>query len=409
MLQIGFLHKYCYRTHVILCKTFHIISVLGGIFPMNKSLTLHNHIYLKDENEDIYFLEERSDGLHYCILDKNKEILKKDIHLTKFLLRLDTFDIDEKPDTILKKRTYTFKIYKCINKVFSLNDMKFEYIQGSYPTHLDFNKYLDNDIQISIWIDEKHFKRCMYSYIAFLIKNIKNNQAVVNAKNRTLVKNFIKSFLDIIENSRDIYLENFFELHSEEYGYKEFFNAFHIRSNRDFYLSVIHDILKPNHESDKQFIPNPENYKKIGFIKAEQFDNNRETRTYYYVHYKSWYNLVVSKEQSNAEYSFKTLTQDIILWELYQLDILHTINTHKPTVDEDLRNVKNWKYKYLIHKVCKNDYEDSPLSASMLIIDIVKMYESVGYPYIEPSEKLKKNPNICKVDYSKPVERNYPI
>lgn len=390
----------------ILCKTFHLISVLGGIFPMNKSLTLHNHIYLKDENEDIYFLEERNDGLHYCILDKDKEILKDDIHLTKFLLRLDTFDIDEKPDTILKKRTYTFKIYKCINGVFSLNDMKFEYIQGSFPTHLDFNKYLDNDIQISIWIDEKHFKRCMYSYIAFLIKNIKNNQAVVNAKNRTLVKNFIKSFLDIIENSRDIYLENFFNLYSGQRFYSDFFDSFHIHSNKDLYLSGIHNTIIGANERYYELAKSFENYKKIGFIERKQ-DDNREAKTFYYVHYKSWYNLVVNKEQSNAEYSFKTLTQDIILWELYCLDILYTINTHKPTVDEDLRNVKNWKYKYLIHKVCKSDYEDSPLSASMLAIDIVKMYESVGYPYIEPSEELEENPNICRIDLSKPVERNY--
>lgn len=376
----------------------------------DKKLTLHNHIYLKDKNEDIYFLQERNDGLHYCILDKDKEILKDDIHLTQFLLRFDTFNIDEKPDTILKKRTYTFKIYKCINEIYFLNDMKFEYIQSSLPTHLDFNKYLDNDIQISIWIDEKHFKCCMYSYIAFLIQDIKNNQAVVNAKNRTLVKNFIKSFLDIIENSRDIYLENLFNLRSGHPFYSDFFNIFHISSNKDLYLNGIHNMITGSSSSEryKDLIKNFENYKKIGYIDRKQ-DDNRKAKTFYYVHYKSWYNLVVSKEQSNAEYSFKTLTQDIILWELYQLDILYTINTHKPTIDEDLRNVKNWKYKYLIHKVCKSDYEDSPLSASMLAIDITKMYESVGYPYIEPSKELEENPNICRIDYSKPVERNYPI
>lgn len=365
---------------------------------MNKNLTLHNHIYLKDKNEDIYFLEERNDGLHYCILDKDKEILKEDIHLTQFLLRLDTFNIDDKPDSIiLKKRTYTFKIYKCINKVFSLNDMKFEYIQGSYPTHLDFNKYLDNDIQISIWIDEKLFKRCMYSYIAFLIKNIKNNEAVINAKNRTLVENFIRSFLDIIENSRDIYLENFFNLYSGQQFYSQFFNIFHIHSNKDLYLSIIHDTLKPTYDY-KELIQSFENYKKIGYIERKQ-DDNREAKTFYYLHYKSWYNLVVNKEQSNAEYSFKTLTQDIILWELYQLGILYTINSHKPTVDEDLRNIKNWKYKYLIHKVCKSYYckDNHPLSASMLAIDVVKMYESVRYPYIEPSEELEEKPNICRI------------
>lgn len=369
-------------------------------------MILYENIYLKNENKDIYFLQERCDGLHYCISDTEQEILKDDIHLTRFLLRFDTFNIDEKPDTVLKKRTYTFNIYKCIDNIYFFNDMKFEYVQGSLPTPLDFNKYLDNDIQLSIWIDEKLFKRCIYSYITFLIKNIKNNEAVVNARNRLLVKKFIKSFLDIIENSRDIYLENSFNLHSEDYGYKELFNTFHIRSNRDFYLNVIHNILKPNHESDKQFIPNPENYKKIGFIERGQFDNNRETRTYYYIHYKSWYNLVISKEQSNAEYSFKTLTQDIILWELYQLDILHTINTHKPIIDDDLRKSKNWKYKYLIHKVCKHNDEKSPLSASMLAIDIKKMYESVEYPYIEPSKELEENPNTITIDLNKPVNRD---
>lgn len=337
---------------------------------------------VKDEK----LLEEKENGLHYEEINKDGEILK-DVHLTKFLLRYEHTEINE--NASITKRTYVFRIYKCINGEYSENSNLFEYEDGKKLDIDRINTVLDNSIRIlHSRYNNKQFKNYIQDYISLLVKKIPDDIALINTKNREIVKKFIRSFIEILKDGENDYIENRFDEKNEEYlGYFEYND---ISSNKDLYLSIRNNKLSDFVPSEFN-IPSKEYKKQIIGYKERKRDNEDKLQiTCYCLSYKSWYNLVLDKEKSDLHESFKKLQEDVLLEELSNLGILRPVKKKEEIVCNTIKDIKERKYNIYFHYVKRSKQKDC--NTAIIILDVKKMYKIINENYIE--KKIEPEPQI---------------
>lgn len=348
---------------------------------MTKKKLLKIRLLSFDLVKDEKLLEEKENGLHYEEINKDGEILK-DVHLTQFLLRFEHTEINE--NASIKRRTYVFKVYKCVNGEYIENSNLFEYEDGKKLDIDKINTILDNSIRIlHSQFNNKQFKNYIQDYISLLVKKIPDDIALRNIKNREIVKKFVRSFMEILKDGENDYIEDRFDEKNGEY--LEYFEHNDISSNKDLYLSIRNNKLFGLIPSE--FDISSKEYKKqiIGYKERKKDNEHKLQITYYCLSYKSWYNLVLDKEKSDLHESFKKLQEDVLLEELSNLGILRLVRKREEIVCNTIEDIKKKKYSIYFHYVKRSEQKDC--NTAIIMLDVKEIYKIIKENYIE--EKIE--------------------